>query len=237
MKEEYIEDLISIVKEDTNPALGCTEPVAVAFTASTLRNYSKGELKELKIEVCNNIFKNGKSVMIPKTGKSGLDLAGILGFLGGNSEKGYMTLEDVKNSDIEKALIYIENNKVKLSHIDTDEDVFVRVSAFADNEAVATTISSHIGLKTIYVDGDLVYESKGKDHKKVDRSFLKELSFKEIKDLADTISLDRIMFIEDGIKMNEYASEEGLKSKDGLSIGKNFKEFDGRGLFKDGFFF
>lgn len=96
MKEEYIEDLISIVKEDTNPALGCTEPVAVAFTASTLRNYSKGELKELKIEVCNNIFKNGKSVMIPKTGKSGLDLAGILGFLGGNSEKGYMTLEDVK---------------------------------------------------------------------------------------------------------------------------------------------
>lgn len=232
MKEEYIEDLISIVKEDTNPALGCTEPVAVAFTASTLRNYSKGELKELKIEVCNNIFKNGKSVMIPKTGKSGLDLAGILGFVGGNPDKGYMVLEDIKESDIERAIAYLNDKKVNLSHIDTDEDVFVRVSAFADNETVAITSNSHIGLKKIYVDGNLVYENEGKKKKKVDRSFLKELSFKEIKDLADTISLDRIMFIEDGIKMNEYASEEGLKSKDGLSIGKTLKSLMEEGSLK-----
>jgi L-cysteine desulfidase len=88
-QDEMIKDLLEMVKQDTVPALGCTEPVAVAYAGAVAKKYLTGTIDSIEIRVSKNIFKNGKSVIIPNTNEWGLDLAGALGVIGGNSDDGF----------------------------------------------------------------------------------------------------------------------------------------------------
>lgn len=110
-KEEISERLLELIKDETKPAIGCTEPVAVAFTVATGKKYMAGEVLKIDLKVSKNILKNGKSVTIPNTEVCGLDIAGALGGICGDPEEGLFVFKNVNKDYLDKAREMI---KIKL---------------------------------------------------------------------------------------------------------------------------
>lgn len=96
-------ELINIVGEDSTKAIGCTEPVAVAYAANIASNYlNKDEITKINLKVSNNIYKNGKSVKIPKTGDHGLELAASLGAFTKKTDKAFLIFSNLSDDEIKK---------------------------------------------------------------------------------------------------------------------------------------
>src|SRR5690554_6389194 len=111
-----IAKVLTIIKNETLPALGCTEPVAVSYAASDANKYLKEEIQILEIRTSKNIFKNGKFVTIPNTKEWGLDLAAVLGIIGGNTEDELMVLRNINSQDIKKAHKILDKGKVYVNY-------------------------------------------------------------------------------------------------------------------------
>ncbi len=230
MNKDYTQDLIKVVKEDTNPALGCTEPVAVAFAAAVAADHTDGELKSLEVLVSKNIYKNGKSVLIPHTGKCGLDLAAAVGFVGGNSEEEFMVLRSVEPSDLKGAEELLSKGIVKLGYKQDTPDVYVSIVAEANNKVEIILKDAHTHIHKIIVDDEVLYEGESSTSEKTSKEFLKDLTFKAIREMTESIPIEDLDFIMDGVEMNIAAAEAGLEGGVGLSIGKKLSEIEESGL-------
>ncbi len=189
--------LLEIVKKETIPALGCTEPVAVAYAAAVAKKYFDGEMDSLDIKVSKNIYKNGKSVIIPNTGERGLDLAGGLGVLCGNPEAGLMVLENVDKDSIENVHSILKEGRINVEYIEESPDIYVEVLAKGNNKETKVILKdSHNNIDTVEVNGKRVYSGTCEKEKNSDE-FLKKLSLKEIVDIVETIPIEKIAFIEE----------------------------------------
>lgn len=221
--------LLEIIKKETIPALGCTEPVAVAYAVSVANKYLDEEIQWLNIKTSKNIFKNGKSVIIPHTGERGLDLAGGLGIVCGNPEDGLMVLKDVDGDSICIAHNILNEGKVSINYIENTPDIYVEVLAKGENKDVKVVLKdSHNHIEKVEVNGKLVFNNDF-EREKISDDFLKKLTFKEIKDIIETVSIEEIDFIKDGIKMNKKAAEFGMTKGKGMGIGFALKELSEEG--------
>ncbi|SHH77322.1 serine dehydratase subunit alpha family protein [Sporanaerobacter acetigenes] len=230
MENRYMKDLINMVKQDAVPALGCTEPVAVAYAAAASRDYITGTIDNIYIKVSKNIYKNGKSVIIPNTDEWGLDLAGALGILGGDKNDGLMVLRKIDEGTIEIAHEMLKKEKVKVDYVENVPDVFVNILVNTSKEEIEVELKNcHTHIETIKVNGKTVFEDKTDIEDKASSDFLKELSFVEIREICETIPLDELKFIEDGIEMNRNAAEKGLEYGNGMKIGKTLKKLQDEG--------
>ncbi len=224
-QDEMIKDLLEMVKQDTVPALGCTEPVAVAYAGAVAKKYLTGTIDSIEIRVSKNIFKNGKSVIIPNTNEWGLDLAGALGVIGGNSDDGFMVLRNMDNNIIECAHEMLRGGKVKLEHVENVPDIYVNMIVNSSMEKIEVELrDSHTHIEWVKVDGKVVYENRLNNKEKTSADFLKNMTFKEIREVCETIPLDELMFIEEGIEMNKKAAERGINEGKGLKLGAGLKK-------------
>ena len=218
--EDKIKYLLNMVKDETVPAIGCTEPVAVAFAASFAKKYMNNEIKNMDILVSKNIYKNGKSVIIPNTEEWGLDLAAALGVIGGNSEDGLMILRNINLNLIEKAHKMIDEERITVNYLENSPDVHVEVVLTNSEEKVELILTDkHNHIETVMYNGEKVYEDKLAEGKAASYTALKDLTFKEMRMIAEDIELEDIRFIEDGIKMNKEAAENGILGSKGLKLG------------------
>ncbi|WP_234978638.1 L-cysteine desulfidase family protein [Anaerosalibacter sp. Marseille-P3206] len=230
METNMMKDLINMVKQDAVPALGCTEPVAVAYAGAATREYIRGNIEYINIEVSKNIYKNGKSVMIPNTDEWGLDLAAALGVLGGDKEDGLMVLRKIDKKIVDAAHEMLKEEKVKVNYVEDVPDVFVRITVKSDDEIEAVLKNCHTHIETVKVNGETVFENKTESKDKVSSDFLKKLSFVEIREICETIPIEELDFIEDGIKMNKNAAETGLNWDKGLKAGATLKRLQDKGI-------
>lgn len=218
--EDKIKYLLNMVKDETVPAIGCTEPVAVAFAASFAKKYMNNEIENMDILVSKNIYKNGKSVILPNTQEWGLDLAAALGVIGGNSEDGLMILKNINLNLIEKAHKMIDEGRITVNYLDNSPDVHVEVILTNSEEKVELILTGkHNHIETVVYNGQKVYEDKLEEGKAASYTILKDLRFKEMRMIAEDIDLEDIKFIEDGIKMNKEAAENGILGGKGLKLG------------------
>lgn len=222
--------LIDIVKEDSSPALGCTEPVAVAFASAFAKKYTTGAIKDVRVTTSKSIFKNGKSVMIPKANGRGLDLAAALGVVGGNADYGFMVLKDVDEDEIENAKIMVKEGISTVNFTEVSPSIYVNIVLTTENEVVELDLrNGHTHVEWVKSNGSLVYENLIKDNKETSYEFLKNISLKEIRQICEEIPLDEIKFVKDGIEMNKTAAYEGLKSDLGLKIGSTLTRLNAEG--------
>lgn len=236
LEKDFIEKVVEIVKDNSQLALGCTEPVAVAFNTAVASKNFKWELEELEVEVSNNIFKNGKSVIVPGTTSAGLDLAASLGFIGGDSEKGFMVLKGIDKQHVQKAEELLNDGLIKLSTVSNTADVYVRSIAKGEgHEVEVITENGHIALKEVKVDGDLVFSKKDSKDGEEELSledYLKDLTLVELREIVEAVSIEDIQFIKDGIKQNRFAAEEGLKNNYSLNVGSTIEKLAKEGKLK-----
>ncbi|MFV3012848.1 serine dehydratase subunit alpha family protein [Clostridium botulinum] len=230
-KEEISERLLELIKDETKPAIGCTEPVAVAFTVATGKKYMQGEILKIDLKVSKNILKNGKSVTIPNTEVCGLDIAGALGGICGDLEEGLFVFKNVNNEYLDKAKEMIKNKVVTLNPIEDTDSVFVEATLNGEkDEVVAILKGGHTNIEKVIVNGKIAFEKDNKNKKdNKDCDFIKELSLKDIRQITEDISIEKLDFIMDGIEMNKEAAKEGLKRQKGLTLGSSLLKLQEEG--------
>ncbi|MCF6464606.1 L-cysteine desulfidase family protein [Clostridium sp. Cult2] len=232
--DKIIKKLLTIIKDETLPALGCTEPVAVAYASSVANKYLNEEIERLEIKLSKNIFKNGKSVIIPNTKEWGLDLAGVLGIISGNPEDQLMVLKNVNEEHIRKAHEILEKGKVSVDYLGNTSDIYVEILAHGKDRIVEVVLKdAHNHIDSIKVDGKIVYRGVLNKDKGLASDFIKNLSFKDIIAISESIPIEYIAFLEDGIEMNRNAAEMGIEIENGLNIGRGLIKLQREGMLKN----
>lgn len=216
---------IAILQEELVPALGCTEPIAIAYAGA----HARALLGKIPDRVCikssGNIIKNVKSVTVPNSGNmKGIPAAAAIGIIGGNPDKGLEVLADITEADIARTKEFLEKVPCKVSLLDTVASLHFIVEVFAGADSASVEI--------IHQHTNIVHTTKnGKDVLSVpfdpasanaaltDRS---GLSVKKILQFADTINLDRVRpILERQIDYNTRIAQEGLEHRYGINAGAN----------------
>ena len=132
--------LVNILRAEVKPALGCTEPVAVALACAKANELLGEEIKKCTIGLSPNVYKNGMCVGIPGTDRLGLKISAAMGLIGGKSENGLRVLETLTTEDVKVAENYMDNNNIDISPIDTEEKVYIEVVLEGENNKTKVVI-------------------------------------------------------------------------------------------------
>ena len=222
--------LTDILKNQVTPALGCTEPGAVAYAAARAKEILGSDVKKLYLEVDKNILKNGYSVGIPGTSEHGIIFAAALSLVIGKSEYVLEVLKDVNGESIDKALKIIGLNIIDLKLKSDIQGLYIKAEAIGDRDK-ATVIIRNAHTNIIYESkNDEVLFDKGTDTitaKSADTSNtngeikyeIKNFTVDELINYADTVPIEDISFIQNGIDMNLKIADAGLKEQTGVGFG------------------
>lgn len=232
------EELLKAIKTETKPAIGCTEPVAVALAVATGKKYFDKKVEHVKVDVSQNIFKNGKSVIIPNTEECGVDIAAALGLVCGDADAVLGVFKNVEDKFVKEAKGLIANNTVVASPLLGSEPVYIKVVITGEGDTVEVLLrGSHTNIESVIKNGEVVFENKKEeavDSVKMDPDFFKKLDFKTLREVAENIDINKLDFIPEGIEMNKKAAEEGLKKNKGLRWGASLLRLQEEGkLAKD----
>ena len=216
--------ILQILKDSVKPALGCTEPGAVAYAASRAKEILGEDISKLTISVDKNILKNGMFVIIPGTKEKGIIFAAALSMVCGRSEYGLEALKDVNKSDIEKAKEIIQNNVIHLELKKDIEGLYIEIEAEGLNHKSVVIIKSKHDNIVFESKDDLVIKSdKANDevvNNHIDFNKIKEFSIYDLIDFVNEVEIEKIEFINDGIEMNKKIAYAGLEDNIGVGLGK-----------------
>lgn len=233
--KEIKEELINIVKEDSTKAIGCTEPVAVAYAANVCSQYlEKSDICKIDLEVSRNIYKNGKAVKIPTTKAAGLDLAASLGAFSKKCDQPLLVFSNLTEEEIKKAKDFVDKNLVSVKYLEDVSDLYIGVKIFTKEESARVIISdSHTHIDQIWKNDELIFEDPIKDTGKSAFS-IKNMSFEELSKIVKEMDLADIYFVLEGVDVNLAAAKEGLKGY-GLNLGKKLSTLKDNGILPDNF--
>ena len=126
-------NLIDILKAEVKPAVGCTEPVAVALACAKAKELLGEEVVKNKILVSPNVYKNAMCVGIPGTDRLGLKIAVAMGLVGGKSEDGLTLLEGLTEEQVRESERYVDTTPISIEPLDTKEKVVIDVTLEGEN--------------------------------------------------------------------------------------------------------
>jgi L-cysteine desulfidase len=225
-------EIIELVHKEVKPALGCTEPIAVALASAKASEILKDEIPaasdyELDVEVSGNILKNGMGVGIPGTGMVGLYIATALGAICGKSKYGLEVLKGLTGKDVEKAKEMVDSGKVKIRVADNQILLYVKVTIKSgSHKAWAIIEDDHDRIVETGLDNTRMDYRNGSDgkpaHAKTTLDY--NLTVKEIVSFAQNAAFEDISFILADRDLNLALAREGLSGDYGLNVGKAILE-------------
>ena len=240
------EEIIALIKQEVKPALGCTEPIAVALAvAKAVEIISENCGCEgawrlqadfsLDIAVSGNILKNGMGVGIPGTGMVGLPVAAALGAVCGESARGLEVLKGLTPEAVQRAKRLVADGKVHVSVADTEHLLYVKATVTVDGRAVASAeVDPHAYaiieddhdriVETSFADKILMSSESGAAAQESTHEVAYDLNVKDIFDFACTAPYDDISFILGDRTLNWALAVEGLLGDYGLQVGKAIRE-------------
>ena len=231
-------NLINILIEEVKPALGCTEPVAVALACAKAKELLGEDVVSNKILLSPNVYKNGMCVGIPGTDRLGLKIAAAMGLLGGHSENGLQVLETLDESQVKEAENYMDNSPIDISPLDTDEKVYIEVVLKGQNHTSKVVIrTKHDNFVYLEKDGEVLLnkEELNTSNQTTAKSenIMDSITIKELVENIENMNFEDIKFLLDGISMNEEIAEYGLSQKVGIGVGYGMKKSMEEGLLGD----
>lgn len=250
---ERQKEIIGLINKEVKPALGCTEPIAVALAVAKAMEIieekgcsSKPEWRmvsdfEIKIEVSGNILKNGMGVGIPGTGMIGLHIAAALGAVCGKSSYGLEVLHDLDAESIARAKELVERKMVSIGLAHTDHKLYVKasVSVLPEHCASAVIEDDHDNIVETSFDSSILLSNhrsgdscEGPDQKS---TLDYALTVKEIYEFANSVDYEAIKFILESRTLNMALADEGLKGNYGLRVGKTISRANNQEVFGDDF--
>ena len=213
---------VNILREELVPAMGCTEPIALAYAAATARKVL-GELPDrVVIGASGSIIKNVKSVIVPNTDHlKGIPAAAVAGIIAGKPEKELEVIAEVTAEEIARMKEYLENVEIKIEHINNGLTFEIIVTLYKGKEYAKVRIANyHTNIVLIEKNGEVLKEVPVDDESEeglTDRSLL---NMKDIFDFAETVEIEDVKGILDRqIEYNMAIAKEGIRGNYGANIG------------------
>ncbi|PST33030.1 L-cysteine desulfidase family protein [Enterocloster lavalensis] len=207
-------ELTELIKNDMKPALGVTEPGAIAFAVSTARSYLKGDVKKILLKLNSGMYKNAYTCGIPGSSHVGNLYAAALGAVAGVPEKGLESLADVTEADNEAAEKMVAAGMVEAQMTEITSRIFIEASVETESgEAVVTIRDSHTNIVRIAVNGEVVFSGEEKrGNEAVEKPLIHSYTLEQIYEYSSTVDVEEIRFIMDAFQMNYELFEEGLEN-------------------------
>ena len=216
---------VEILKEELIPAMGCTEPIALAYAAARAREVLGALPESVQLQVSGSIIKNVKSVIVPNTGHlKGMEAAVAAGIIAGSAEKELEVISEV--SEDKKAAIrdYLQTVPISIQHIEQGHvfDIIVTERS-GDSYAKVRIADFHTNICLIEKNGRVLYEKPllNEEARRSSRADRGLLNMKDIWDFAETADLQDVAdLLERQIRYNNAIAEEGLLGDYGANIGQ-----------------
>lgn len=213
---------LKILQEELVPAMGCTEPIALAYAAAEARKVLGAFPENVKIEVSGSIIKNVKSVIVPNTNHmKGIPAAAAAGIIAGRPEKELEVISEVTDGEREEIRRFLENVKISVEHVETGHVFDITVTESCGEEyAKVRIVDRHTNIVLIEKNGQILFrkeleETPAENH--ADRSLLNMQDIWEFVQAADTEDVKELL--ERQIRYNSAIAEEGLLGDYGANIG------------------
>jgi L-cysteine desulfidase len=234
-----IKDILGM---EVAPALGCTEPIAVALAAAAAASLlPERTVDGIELWVDANIYKNGIAVTIPGTeGGSGIDLAAALGALGGDPSLRLEVLAPITRGDVEAAWALVAHGGVRVHVMDEERSIHICARLWAGERiAEALVADVHDNVVSLSLDGRPVVDhplvcglSRGQDALSKLEAWLAERTLPELIALLDDLDRDDLAFLREGVDDNMRLAEYGLTHGSGLGVGLALERLAHEGLLK-----
>lgn len=225
LSEKIYHNYLAILKEELVPAMGCTEPIALAYGAARAREILQAEPEKIVAYCSGNIIKNVRCVVIPNSGGLiGIPAGVILGAVGGDASRNMQVLEGVVEKHRVRTRELLEQEICRVEILDSPIVLHFILEMTAGENTVSLEIKhDHINVTKIIKNGQLLYDSDEEEQQEeTDRSLL---NLEDIKEFADTVKLEDIKELIDAqIHCNIAIAREGMTGKYGLGIGRIIRE-------------
>ena len=241
-------EIIELIRKEVKPALGCTEPIAVALAVAKAMeimeeqsecpaDWKHSDNYSLKVEVSGNILKNGMGVGIPGTGMVGLHIAAALGAACGKSSYGLEVLNDLEERSIAHAKLMVENQRVSVGIAETPLKLYVKATAtYCDKNSYAVIENDHDKIVETGIGTTVLASSRKEETCTEQKSTLDyNLTVKEICEFATSVAYEDIAFILESRTLNLALAEEGMRGAYGLRVGQAISAAANREVFGDDF--
>lgn len=227
-----------ILKMEVAPALGCTEPSAVALCAATASFLLHRDFDSIELWLDPNTYKNGIAVSIPGAGGNvGIDLAAALGAFGGDPSLKLEVLDPITPETVERAISFVRERGVQMHVLGRRGSIYVRVRLRKDGkEAEATVEGFHDNVTSVRLNGQEVSrvpsaeQGQPRSETAVMEKWLSERSLAELVGLLDTLDHEDLEFIAEGVEYNMRLARYGLTYGPGLGVGSTLERLVKEGL-------
>lgn len=220
---EKYQAYVEILKEELVPAMGCTEPIALAYAAAKAREVLGCRPERVLIEASGSIIKNVKSVIVPNTNHlKGMPAAAAAGIIAGRSEKELEVISEVTGSEMEDMRRFLEEVQIDVEHIDHGLVFEIIVTEYCGESYAKVRITNfHTNIVLIEKDGKILYENReelaSEEEKRADRGLL---DMESIWDFIHSLDVEDVReVLTRQIEYNTAIADEGLKGNYGANIG------------------
>jgi L-cysteine desulfidase len=213
--------ILDLLKQEVVPAMGCTEPAAVALAAAYAADVLPGEIMQATIKVSPAVLKNGMGVGIPGTGLIGLEIAAALGLVVANPQKQLEVLSGVSPEQIERAKAMLKDNKLVIELQASEDKIFIEALVTDGSSRARAVIRwRHSWLHRLELDNQiLLYQDLGDG---IDNALIlpAQFSLRDYYDFADSVPYKDLLDLDLGETINRRIADYGLEESSGISVGK-----------------
>ena len=221
---------VRILKDELIPAMGCTEPIALAYAAAKAREVLGLIPERIELKVSGSIIKNVKSVIVPNTGGlKGMRAAVSAGIIAGDASRELEVISVVSPAQMEDIVSYMDLTPIDITHIEEGHVFDIVLSAFAgEHSSVVRIFDYHTNIVLIEKDGQILHDSRcggGGEEEDSERGLL---SLEGIWNFATTAELEDVReLLERQIEYNTAIANEGIRGDYGANVGKTLLKLQG----------
>lgn len=232
-----MERLTELIKKDMKPALGVTEPGAIAFAVATAREHTKGEILKVKVALNSGMYKNAFTCGIPNSDRFGNLYAAALGAVAAKAGLGLESLAHITQKDNEKAAALVESGMVEvvMDHVGSQITIDATVETGKDSVTVRIR-ESHTQIVHIEKNGEVIFSKESSCEKDTESGEIPEIhkyTLHELFEYAARVPERDISFIRDAFSMNMELLEEGIHSEQAVITKQLLKENNGQIISND----
>lgn len=212
---------LSLLRRELVPALGCTEPIAVAYTAALARQLLGAMPQRMEVWCSGNIIKNVKSVTVPNSGgMRGIAAAAVLGAVGGDPALSLEVLQPITDGHRDTARVLLQSGFCVCKYLESDSPLDILVRVYADHHSAAVEVRDH-HTNVVLLEKDGVSESETHDREPSASAESIRWTLTEILEFVTTVDAELLKPIfRQQIEMNCAIANEGLQNAYGAQIGR-----------------